>query len=146
MISEPKRIMVALSAHEDEKPVIEQAVMLANKFEAQLIAIHIHQPVLSQPKGDSELNVTEEIIRNLFTEYGFEQIINDLEIIITKGENIPEKIQEHSNDIDMLVVGHKKMGGFMSWITDSIDEDITDLMSCPVLVVPESTHIDNNIM
>jgi len=140
MISEPKRIMVALSAHEDEKPVIEQAVMLANKFEAQLIAIHIHQPVLSQPKGDSELNVTEEIIRNLFTEYGFEQIINDLEIIITKGENIPEKIQEHSNDIDMLVVGHKKMGGFMSWITDPIDEDITDLMSCPVLVVPESTH------
>ncbi|MDP6202469.1 MAG: universal stress protein, partial [Candidatus Marinimicrobia bacterium] len=127
-------------AHEDEKPVIEQAVMLANKFEAQLIAIHIHQPVLSQPKGDSELNVTEEIIRNLFTEYGFEQIINDLEIIITKGENIPEKIQEHSNDIDMLVVGHKKMGGFMSWITDPIDEDITDLMSCPVLVVPESTH------
>ena len=144
MISEPKRIMVALGAHEDEKPVIEQAVMLANKFEAQLIAIHIHQPVLSQPKGDSELNVTEEIIRNLFTEYGFEQIINDLEIIISKGENIPEKIQEHSNDIDMLVIGHKKMGGFMSWITDSIDEDITDLMSCPVLVVPESTHTENN--
>ena len=144
MISEPKRIMVALGAHEDEKPVIEQAVMLANKFEAQLIAIHIHQPVLSQPKGDSELNVTEEIIRNLFTEYGFEQIINDLEIIITKGENIPEKIQEHSNDIDMLVIGHKKMGGFMSWITDPIDEDITDLMSCPVLVVPESTHTENN--
>ncbi|MGY8764730.1 MAG: universal stress protein [Fidelibacterota bacterium] len=137
MISEPKRIMVALVAHGDEKPVIEQAVLMANKFEAQLIAIHVHQPVLSQPKGDSELNVTEEIIRNRFTEYGFEQIINDLEIIITKGENIPEKIQQHSNDIDMLVVGHKKMGGFMARITDSIDEDITNLITCPVLVVRE---------
>tara|TARA_B110000240_G_C13236893_1_gene341462 strand:- start:7 stop:420 length:414 start_codon:yes stop_codon:yes gene_type:complete len=137
MISEPKRIMVALVAHGDEKPVIEQAVLLANKFEAQLIAIHVHQPVLSQPKGDSELNVTEEIIRNRFTEYGFEQIINDLEIIITKGENIPEKIQQHSNDIDMLVVGHKKMGGFMARVTDSIDEDITNLITCPVLVVRE---------
>ena len=137
MISEPKRIMVALVAHGDEKPVIEQAVLLANKFEAQLIAIHVHQPVLSQPKGDSELNVTEEIIRNRFTEYGFEQNINDLEIIITKGENIPEKIQQHSNDIDMLVVGHKKMGGFMARITDSIDEDITNLITCPVLVVRE---------
>jgi nucleotide-binding universal stress UspA family protein len=137
MISEPKRIMVALVAHGDEKPVIEQAVLLANKFEAQLIAIHVHQPVLSQPKGDSELNVTEEIIRNRFIEYGFEQIINDLEIIITKGENIPEKIQQHSNDIDMLVVGHKKMGGFMARITDSIDEDITNLITCPVLVVRE---------
>ena len=137
MISEPKRIMVALVAHGDEKPVIEQAVLMANKFEAQLIAIHVHQPILSQPKGDSELNVTEEIIRNRFTEYGFEQIINDLEIIITKGENIPEKIQQHSNDIDMLVVGHKKMGGFMARITDSIDEDITNLITCPVLVVRE---------
>lgn len=137
MISEPKRIMVALVAHGDEKPVIEQAVLLANKFEAQLIAIHVHQPVLSQPKGDSELNVTEEIIRNRFIEYGFEQIINDLEIIITKGENIPEKIQQHSNDIDMLVVGHKKMGGFMARITDSIDEDIANLITCPVLVVRE---------
>ena len=129
--------MVALVAHGDEKPVIEQAVLLANKFEAQLIAIHVHQPVLSQPKGDSELNVTEEIIRNRFIEYGFEQIINDLEIIITKGENIPEKIQQHSNDIDMLVVGHKKMGGFMARITDSIDEDIANLITCPVLVVRE---------
>ena len=137
MISEPKRIMVALVAHGDEKPVIEQAVLMANKFEAQLIAIHVHQPVLSQPKGDSELNVTEEIIRNRFTEYGFEQIINDLEIIITKGENIPEKIQQHSNNIDMLVVGHKKMGRFMARVTDSIDEDITNLITCPVLVVRE---------
>jgi len=122
----------------DEKQVIEQAVLLTNKFDAQLIAIHVHQPVLSQPKGDSELNVTEEIIRNRFTEYGFEQIVNDLEIIITKGENIPEKIQAHSKDIDMLVVGHKKMGGFIASIMDSVDEGISNLISCPVLVVQKS--------
>ena len=138
MVSEPKKIMVALVARGDEKSVIEQAVILANKFEAQLIAIHVHQPVLSQPKGDSELSVTEEIIRNRFTEYGFEQIVNDLEIIITKGENIPEKIQAHSNDIDMLVVGHKKMGGFIASIMDSVDEGISNLISCPVLVVQKS--------
>ena len=137
MVSVPKRIMVALAAHENEKPVIEQAVFLAKIFEAQLIAIHVHQPVLSQPKGDLELNVTDEIIRNLFTEYGFEQVVNNLEIIIAKGENIPEKIQEHSSDIDMMIVGHKKMGRFMARVTDSIDEDITNLLSCPVLVVPE---------
>ena len=106
--------------------------------------VHYANDRVLQTKGDSELNVTEEIIRNLFTEYGFEQIINNLEIIISKGEDIAQKIQEHSNNIDILVVGHKKMGGFMSWITDSIDEDITDLMSCPVLVVPESTHTENN--
>ena len=135
MVSEPKKIMVALVARGDEKSVIEQAVILANKFEAQLTVIHVHQPVLSQPKGGSELNVTEEIIRNRFTKYGFGQIVNDLAIIITKGENIPEKIQEHINDIDMLVVGHKKMGGFIASIMDSVDEGISNLISCPVLVV-----------
>ena len=138
MISEPKKSMMALVARGDEKSVIEQAVILANKFEAQLIAIHVQQPVLSQPKGDSELNVTEGIIRNRFTEYGFEQIVNDLEIIITKGENIAEKIQEHINDIDMLVVGHKKMGGFIASIMDSVDEGISNLISCPVLVVQKN--------
>ena len=135
MVSEPKKIMVALVARGNEKSVIEQAVILANKFEAQLIAIHVHQPVLSQPKGGSELNVTEEIIRNRFTKYGFGQIVNDLAIIITTGENMPEKIQEHINDIDMLVVGHKKMGGFIASIMDSVDEGISNLISCPVLVV-----------
>jgi|TARA_Y100000294_G_scaffold105617_1_gene98122 nucleotide-binding universal stress UspA family protein len=135
MVSGPKKIMVALVARGDEKSVIEQAVILANKFEAQLTVIHVHQPVLSQPKGGSELNVTEEIIRNRFTKYGFGQIVNDLAIIITKGENIPEKIQEHINDIDMLVVGHKKMGGFIASIMDSVDEGISNLISCPVLVV-----------
>ena len=137
MTSEPKRIMVALVAHGDEKPVIEYAVILANKFNAELIAIHVHQPVLSQPKGSLELNVTEEIIRNQITDYGFGHIVNNIEIIITNGENIPEKIQEHSKEIDLLVVGHKKMGWFIAGITDSIDEDITNLISCPVLVVPE---------
>ncbi len=135
MVSGPKKIMVALVARGDEKSVIEQAVILANKFEAQLTVIHVHQPVLSQPKGGSELNVTEEIIRNRFTKYGFGQIVNDLAIIITTGENIPEKIQEHINDIDMLVVGHKKMGGFIASIMDSVDEGISNLISCPVLVV-----------
>ena len=138
MISEPKRIMVALVSRGDEKQVIEQAVLLTNKFDAQLIAIHVAKPVLSKPKGRTALNVTEEIIRNRFTEYGFEQIVNDLEIIITKGENIPERIQEHSNDIDILVVGHKKMGGFIASIMDSVDEGISNLISCPVLVVQKS--------
>ena len=120
--------------------MIAQAVILANKFEAQLIAIHVHQPVLSQPKGGSELNVTEEIIRNRFTEYGFGQIVNDLEIIITKCENIPENIQAHSKDIYMLVVGHKKMGGFIASIMDSVDEGISNVISCPVLVVQKSYY------
>ncbi|HIA95021.1 MAG TPA: universal stress protein [Candidatus Marinimicrobia bacterium] len=135
MISEPKRIMVALVARGDEKPVIEQAVLMAEKFNAQLVAIHVHLPILSQPKGTAGITVTEEIIRSRFTEYGFEHVVDELEIIIANSDNIPQKIHDHIGDIDMLIVGHKKMGGFVARIMDSIDEGISNLIPCPVLVV-----------
>ena len=62
-------------------------------------------------------------------------ILDDLKIIIAKGDGISETINDHISDIDMLVVGHKKMSDFRSSIIDSTDEGITNIMPCPVLVV-----------
>ena len=125
--------MVALVARGDESSVIEQAVIMAEKFHAELTAIHVHKPVLSQPKGSASIRVTDEIIRDMFSGYG--NILDDLKIIIAKGDGISETINDHISDIDMLVVGHKKMSDFRSSIIDSTDEGITNIMPCPVLVV-----------
>ena len=125
--------MVALVARGDESSVIEQAVIMAEKFNAELTAIHVHKPVLSQPKGSASIRVTDEIIRDMFSGYG--NILDDLKIIIAKGDGISETINDHISDIDMLVVGHKKMSDFRSSIIDSTDEGITNIMPCPVLVV-----------
>ena len=51
--------MVALVAQGDERSVIQQAVLHTEKFNAQLIAIHVNQPALSQAKGAIERKVTE---------------------------------------------------------------------------------------
>ena len=138
MISAPYRIMVALVARGDERSVIKQAVLYTEKFNAQLIAIHINQPALSQPKGAIDSKVTEMDIQGRFIDYGYEHIVEDVEIIIEYGESISKIINKYADDIDLVILGHRKQTTFKSRIMDSIDEGISNLVSCPVLVVQKN--------
>ena len=133
MSSGKYRIMVALVARGDEGSVVDQAVLMAEKFEAELIAFHVQKPVLSLPKGSVSTKVTDVTIRNMFIDHG--DILKTLRIILVKGDSISETVNDHINDIDMLIVGHEKMSDFKSSIIDSTDEDITNSVPCPVLVV-----------
>ncbi|SVB09660.1 uncharacterized protein METZ01_LOCUS162514 [marine metagenome] len=138
MTSAPYRIMVALVARGDERSVIKQAVLYTEKFNAQLIAIHVNQPALSQPKGAIDSKVTEMDIQGRFIEYGYEHIVEDVEIIIEYGESISKIINKYADDIDLVILGHRKQTTFKSRIMDSIDEGISNLVSCPVLVVQKN--------
>tara|TARA_Y100000294_G_scaffold134360_1_gene126971 strand:- start:1 stop:417 length:417 start_codon:yes stop_codon:yes gene_type:complete len=138
MTSAPYRIMVALVARGDERSVIKQAVLYAEKFNAQLIAIHVNQPALSQPKGAIDAKVNEMDIQDRFIKYGYEHIVEDIEIIIEYGESISKTINKYADDIDLVILGHRKQTTFKSRIMDSIDEGISNLVSCPVLVVQKN--------
>jgi len=138
MTSAPYRIMVALVARGDERSVIKQAVLYTEKFNAQLIAIHVNQPPLSQPKGAIDSKVNEMDIQGRFIEYGYEHIVEDIEIIIEYGESISKTINKYADDIDLVILGHRKQTTFKSRIMDSIDEGISNLVSCPVLVVQKN--------
>ena len=130
--------MVALVARRDEDPVIKQAAFYVEKLQARLTAIHVNQPALSQPKGEVEQRVTEEMIRERFITSGFENILNNTDIIIEYGENVSKIISTHSGDMDLIILGHRKMNTFKSRIMDSIDEGISNLVACPVLVVQKN--------
>ena len=138
MTSAPYRIMVGLVARGDERSVIKQAVLYTEKFNAQLIAIHVNQPTLSQPKGAIDSKVTEMDIQSRFIKYGYEHIVEDVEIIIEYGESISKIINKYADDIDLVILGHRKQTTFKSRIMDSIDEGISNLVSCPVLVVQKN--------
>jgi len=138
MTSAPYRIMVALVARGDERSIIKQAVLYTEKFNAQLIAIHVNQPALSQPKGAIDSKVNEMDIQGRFIEYGYEHIVEDIEIIIEYGESISKTINKYADDIDLVILGHRKQTTFKSRIMDSIDEGISNLVSCPVLVVQKN--------
>ena len=130
--------MLALVARGDEDSVIKQAAFYVEKLQARLTAIHVNQPALSQPKGAVEQRVTEKMIRDRFITSGFENILNNTDIIIEYGENVSKIISTHSGDMDLIILGHRKMNTFKSRIMDSIDEGISNLVACPVLVVQKN--------
>ena len=138
MNSNQFKIMIALVVRGDEDPVIKQAAFYVEKLQARLTAIHVNQPALSQPKGAVEQRVTEEMIRDRFITSGFENILNNTDIIIEYGENVSKIISTHSGDMDLIILGHRKMNTFKSRIMDSIDEGISNLVACPVLVVQKN--------
>jgi nucleotide-binding universal stress UspA family protein len=132
-----QNIMVALVGDGSEQPVVEQAVLLAEQFQSKLSAIHVndlHAGGMSMMM-DSPKKITADMIRDQMKDFGFERILEELDIIITKGENIAKSIEPHCQGIDMLILGHRKMSDFKANITDSVDEGITNLVACPVLVV-----------
>ena len=132
-----QNIMVALVGDGNEQPVVEQAVLLAEQFKSKLSAIHVndlHAGGMSMMM-DSPKKITADMIRDQMKDFGFERILEELDIIITKGENIAKSIEPHCQGIDMLILGHRKMSDFKANITDSVDEGITNLVACPVLVV-----------
>ena len=46
-------------------------------------------------------------------------------------------VPEQTKDIDLLVLGHRRMSTFKSNLMDSVDEGIVNHAKCPVLVVPK---------
>ena len=131
------KIMVALIGDGSEQPVIEQAVNIANDLKANLVVIHVNEPHAGEMSMmmDSPKKVTAEMIQDQIKEYGYESILGKLEFIIAEGESIAKTIEHHCNDFDLLIVGHRKMSEFKANFMDSVDEGITNIVACPVLVV-----------
>ena len=131
------KIMVALIGDGSEQPVIQQAVNIANDLKANLVVIHVNEPHAGEMSMmmDSPKKVTADKIQDQIKEYGYESILGKLEFIIAEGESIAKTIEHHCNDFDLLIVGHRKMSEFKANFMDSVDEGITNIVACPVLVV-----------
>ena len=98
----PFNIMVALVFRGDERPVISQSVFFTEKLNAQLTIIHVNQPALSQPKGKIAKHIDEDAIREKITAYGFEKILNKIDIIIENGESVSEIIKKYAQNMDLI--------------------------------------------
>ena len=131
------KIMVALIGDGSEQPVIQQAVNIANDLKANLVVIHVNEPHAGEMSMmmDSPKKVTADMIQDQIKEYGYESILGKLEFIIAEGESIAKMIEHHCKDFDLLIVGHRKMSEFKANFMDSVDEGITNIVACPVLVV-----------
>tara|TARA_B100000678_G_scaffold271439_1_gene260125 strand:- start:132 stop:557 length:426 start_codon:yes stop_codon:yes gene_type:complete len=135
------KIMVSLLGSDDEGVVLDQAVFFAEKFDASLVAIHVndtHAGEMSMMMDSPGPKITEDMIKDMFVQHGYEEWLKKLEIRTPEGEIVSKTIAENAQDVDMLVLGHRKMSTFKASFMDSVDEGIANLVSCPVVVVQKN--------
>jgi len=133
-----KKIMVALVGDGTEKEVMEHALQLSKNLNSHLVAIHVNDVNAGgmSMMMDSPKAINRETIQKQLSDYlGDDNSSDGIDIIIEEGDSIAKSIEKHTLDCDLLIVGHRKMSKFKSSLMDSIDEGITNLVSCPVLVV-----------
>ena len=79
---------------------------------------------------------TEDDLRSQFRNLGYEKEAGEINVMIVEGENYPKEIAKASKDVDLLVLGHFHKNRLLAAFIDSVDERVTDLASCPILIVP----------
>ncbi len=133
-----KQILVSLDCAEEEKNVIHEAVRLAATCKAKLLALHVNDP----GAGKAHMMMgglprkTEDDLRSQFRNLGYEKEAGEINVMIVEGENYPKEIAKASKDVDLLVLGHFHKNRLLAAFIDSVDERVTDLASCPILIVP----------
>ena len=133
--------MVSLLGSDDEGVVLDQAVFFAEKFDASLVAIHVndtHAGEMSMMMDSPGPKITKDMIKDMFVQHGYEEWLKKLEIRTPEGEIVSKTIAENAQDVDMLVLGHRKMSTFKASFMDSVDEGIANLVSCPVVVIQKN--------
>ena len=131
------KIIVALIGDGGEKEVVEHAYQLSNNLDCKLSVIHVndmHAGDMSMMM-DSPKEVTANNIKTQLKKCLGENNAKTIDVLVHQDESISRAIQKHSQDCDLLIVGHRKMSQFKANLMDSVDEGITNLISCPVLVV-----------
>ena len=131
------KIIVGLIGDGGEKEVVEHAYQLSINLDCKLSVIHVndmHAGDMSMMM-DSPKKVTTDDIKTQLNKYLGEDNAKTIDVLVHQGESISKTIQKRSQDCDLFIVGHRKMSQFKANLMDSVDEGITNLISCPVLVV-----------
>ena len=135
-----KNILVALEGKKDESKVIQHAVELSKKLNADLIVIHVNDPAASTPHMmmDAPKAVHEDELRAQIARAGYSELSGQIQIEIVEGAHYPDKIAESTKKADLMILGHSHKNKFLAALIDSVDEKVAEIADCPVLIVPKS--------
>ena len=133
-----QHVLLALAGKEDEESVIREAVRLTAQLGARLTVLHVNAPTAGKTTMmmNAEPLLGEEDLRAQFRTLGYEHVADEAAVRIVAGASYPKEIAAASRDADLLVIGHRQRHGFLHAFIDTVDKHVTDLVSCPILVVP----------
>jgi nucleotide-binding universal stress UspA family protein len=147
-----RKILVAIDGSKPSLDASEQAISLAAKYEAELIAVHVVSPdvrygyledvitpglpaslkevvVLAMEKGQKYLdNVMQNASENK-VEVRTEVLIGASSVV----KEIVEYAEEHK--IDLIVIGTRGISGIKKMLLGSTASGVLSYAHCPVLIV-----------
>ncbi len=132
-----KKILIALEGIEKETAIVNEAVKIADALGSELSAFHINDPAAGKAHMmmDGLPLVEEKDLRELIEKAGQPELAKNIAISIVESDEYANSIAEAAKGYDMLIIGHKSKSQIKAVITDSVDERVSDLVSCPILVV-----------
>lgn len=141
-----KNILVAVDFEDDTEPLVQQAIILAEKFEAKVWLIHIAEPnpdfvgfdVGPQYIRDSKAEELREE-HKMIQEHAkkFTDLNIEAEGLLVQGATDEMILNEtHKLNIDLVILGHYKQGLLYRTFMESTDTVIINESKVPVLIVP----------
>ena len=150
-----KKVLVALDGSEPSNNALNQAVAIATKFKAKLIMLAVVQRVmipifpdegfggvpLSAAKDmaqyqDKMRNVYQTVLNEAETKVTQQYPDLRVEAILMEGRpsgTITDYAEE--NDVDLIVMGSRGIGGYTGWILGSTSRRVVDSCTKPILIV-----------
>jgi nucleotide-binding universal stress UspA family protein len=146
--STPSIILMAAAASEQvDKEVFEQAWLLAQVFNAKLLACHVIQMHTSSPGNESDGypgNDQERRIFDKLKDIAYDAIgpsanSTDMQIRILHGDDPAERIVEYADycSADLIVVGSSNRSGIKKVLLGSVSSAIVSRSKKSVFIVKE---------
>jgi nucleotide-binding universal stress UspA family protein len=139
------KILVPYDGSEHSKRAFRYALDLAKKYSSELavascILVQDQLPEASVPEEENlELQRQREIASKLLSvpEMESEEAMVPYKGVILKTSSVTDAILSYSesNDIDIIVVGSRGLGGFKKLLLGSVASALSQYSKCPVLIV-----------
>jgi nucleotide-binding universal stress UspA family protein len=144
-----KRILTAIDGSKPSLKASTFAIDLANKFDAELIVLHVIDPrykeleIAISPRPGKFKEIATRVIENgekiveTVRQKATEKNVNVKTDVISDFASVTQDILEYAkvNKVDIIVVGSRGITGFKKLLVGSVASGVVTYANCPVVVV-----------
>ena len=131
------KILVAVDGSETSSKAAENAIELAEKYGADLIALHIVPPnIKSSEIFDLAKQYGQKIVDEVKNKALAKKLKANTEVLFDVG-SVPKAIVEYAenNNANLIVIGTRGISGIKRMLVGSTASEVVKYSHCPVMVV-----------
>lgn len=145
-----KKMVVAIDGSEMGAKALDAAIALSTEQKAELYILHVAKDVVIPPyivgemayltkEFDADLSeAVRKESEKLLEEAKAKAVANDVEAytVYASGDPAREIVQyAQENNIGLVILGSRGLGAFKEMMLGSVSHKVSQLASCPVLIV-----------